>query len=74
MSAIQKRKPGTRKSVPGKVKPADSVHKITEKETSEVALDKRPSPSAKVVVVNSLMSSAMRWSGLSVELPVSCMR
>jgi hypothetical protein len=44
------------------------------KEASVTIAPSSPTPMVSVRSMNSLMSSAMRWSGLSAASPNSCMR
>ncbi len=53
---------------------AESVHRITTKETSVTIALSNPTLIASVRSMNMLMSSAMRWSGLSAASPSNCMR
>ena len=52
----------------------DRPQRITTKETRVTMEPSSAMPMSRVELMNSLMSSAMRWSGLSAESPLSRMR
>ena len=53
---------------------AESVHRMTMKENSVTMALSNPTVSVNVRSMKRLMSSEMRWSGLSAASPRSCMR
>ena len=75
--ASGKRIAGNVAAVPAEVKvgaAAESAHRITMKEARVTIAPRSPTLMVSARSMNSLMSSAMRWSGLSAASPSSCMR